>query len=130
MKKTLLVSILLIIMALTLAACGASPAPESGSAAQVKIELETNPDPVVVGDAELILLVSDQDGNPIEGANVDVSADHTDMPGMGMHGPATEQEDGRYAINANFSMTGNWMITVYVRQGDLDVKQDISIVVR
>lgn len=130
MKKTLLVSILLIIMALTLAACGASPAPESESAAQVKIELETNPDPVVVGDAELILLVSDQEGNPIEGASVDVGADHTDMTGMGMHGPATEQGDGRYAINANFSMTGNWMITVYVRQGDLDVKQDISIVVR
>jgi hypothetical protein len=130
MKKTLLVSILLIIMALTLAACGASPAPESGSAPQVKIELDTNPNPVVMGDVELILLVSDQDGSPIEGAKVDVGADHTDMTGMGMHGPATEQGNGRYAINANFSMTGNWKITVYVRQGDLDVKQDISIVVR
>jgi hypothetical protein len=75
--------------------------------------------------------VTDASGNPIEGATVDVSADHTDMTGMGMSGAATDQGAGRYSVNANFSMTGNWKLTVYVRNDTgLDYKEDIEIKVQ
>jgi hypothetical protein len=57
---------------------------------------------------------------------VDVSADHTDMTGMGMNGAATDQGGGKYSINANFSMMGNWKLTVYVRKDGLDYKEDID----
>jgi hypothetical protein len=57
---------------------------------------------------------------------VDVSADHTDMTGMSMSGAATDQGLGKYSINANFSMSGNWKLTVYVRNDQgLDYKEDI-----
>jgi hypothetical protein len=50
------------------------------------------------------------------------------MTGMGMSGAATDQGGGRYSINANFSMTGNWKVTVYVRNDQgLDYKKDIEL---
>jgi hypothetical protein len=117
-------------MFVLLAACGSSAQPaapvESGSSSQVNIQVESNPSPAMMGDMELILTITDGDGNPIEGASVDVSADHTDMTGMGMSGLATEQGGGRYSINANFSMSGNWKLTVYVRKEGLDYKEDIE----
>jgi hypothetical protein len=81
----------------------------------------------MMGDVELVFTITDANGSPIEGATVDVSADHTDMTGMGMSGLATEQGDGKYSIKAGFSMTGNWKLTVYVRKDGFDYKEDIDI---
>jgi hypothetical protein len=120
---------LVLVLPLLLAACGsaATPAVEN-SAEAVNMKLESKPSPVAVGDAELIVTITDATGNPIEGATVDVSADHTDMSGMGMNGAATDQGFGKYSINANFSMSGNWKLTVYVRNGQgLDYKEDIEL---
>ena len=99
---------------------------DSMSAQQVNIIVGTNPNPAVKGDIELVFTITDVDGNPIEDAQVDVSADHTDMTGMTMNGAATDQGGGKYAINADFSMSGNWKLTVYVRKDGLDYKEDID----
>lgn len=129
MRKIVFIG-LLVVMSALLAACGGSATPE-GSAKPVNIRVESNPSPAAVGDAELVFLITDPSGNPIEGARVDVSADHTDMSGMGMSGAATDQGSGRYSINANFSMTGNWKLTVYVRNdAGLDYKEDIDFKVQ
>jgi hypothetical protein len=119
---------LLVGLSVLLAACGGTltPTAEAATAGQVNITVESNPNPAVIGDTELILTITDADGNPIEGANVDVSADHTDMTGMTMGGAATDQGSGKYAINANFSMSGNWKLTVTVRKDGLDYTQDVD----
>ena len=134
MRKMFFISSMFVVLAVVLAACGGSAQPaapvESGSSSQVNITVESNPSPSMMGDMELILIITDGDGKPIEGATVDVSADHTDMTGMGMSGLATEQGGGRYSINANFSMSGNWKITVYVRKDGLDYKEDIEFKVQ
>ena len=122
---------LLVGLSVLLAACGSSGAPANATTSKlVNIKVETNPSPAVMGHMGLILTITDANGNPIEGAQVDVSTDHIDMTGMTMGGPATEQGSGRYAINANFSMTGNWVLTVYVRKGELDYKEDIELPVQ
>ena len=122
---------LLVGLSVLLAACGSAATPaDTASAKPVNIEFETNPNPTMLGDIELILTITDANGNPIEGAKMDVSVDHTDMSGMGMSGLATEQGGGRYAINANFSMSGNWRLTVYVRKDGLDYKEDIDFKVQ
>ena len=130
MRKMFFIS-MVVALASVLAACGGSVQPaapvESGSSNDVNIQVETNPSPAMMGDMELILTITDGGGNPIEGASVDVSADHIDMTGMTMGGAATDQGGGRYAINANFSMSGNWRLTVYVRKDGLDHKEDIDI---
>jgi hypothetical protein len=121
MRKMFFISSVFVVLAVVLAACGGSAQPaapvESGSSSQVNITVESNPSPAMMGDMELILTITDGDGKPIEGATVDVSADHTDMTGMGMSGLATEQGGGRYSINANFSMSGNWKINRVCPQG-------------
>lgn len=133
MRKMFFIS-MFVVLAAVLAACGSSAQPaapvEVGSSNQVNIKAESSPNPAVAGDVELILTITDGNGAPIEGATVDISADHTDMTGMGMSGLATEQGGGRYSINANFSMSGNWKLTVYVRKDGLDYKEDIEFKVQ
>jgi hypothetical protein len=92
--------------------------------------METNPNPAVVGDVELAFVITDQSGIPIEGAKIDVSAEHPAMSGMGMNGVATEQGGGKYAIKANFSDSGSWKIAVFVRKDGLDVKQELLLEIK
>jgi hypothetical protein len=128
MRKVIFISMMILLIVL-LTECGAGATTPAPSTAEklVNIAVSTNPDPAVVGDVELIFTITDANGNPIEGAAMDVSADHTDMTGMTMSGVATEQGGGRYAIKANFSMSGNWKLTVHVRKEGLDYKEDIAI---
>jgi hypothetical protein len=126
MRKLNLIS-MLVPLSILLAACGSTAAPvDTTSTKQVNISVESNPNPAAMGDVELVFTITDANGDPIEGAKVDVSADHTDMTGMGMNGAATDQGGGKYSINANFSMMGNWKLTVYVRKDGLDYKEDID----
>lgn len=130
MRKIIFIS-MLVAISVVLAACGsAATSAESTITKQVNIKLETNPSPAMMGDMELTLTITDASGNPIEGATVDVSVDHTDMTGMGMSGLATEQGGGKYSIKANFQHTGNWKLTVYVRKDGLDYKEDIEFPVQ
>ena len=129
MRKLIFIS-MFVLMSVLLAACGSAAPTETASAQQVNIKVETNPSPAIMGDTELVLIITDANGSPIEGATVDVSVDHTDMSGMGMSGVAIEQGGGRYAIRANFSMSGNWKLTVYVRKDGLDYKEDIDLSVQ
>ena len=130
MRRIIFIS-MLVITASLLAACGGAATDANATPAKaVNIKIESSPNPAMMGDAELVFTITDAEGKPIEGAKVDVSADHTDMMGMGMSGPATEQVDGKYAINASFSMTGNWKLTVYVRKDGLDYKEDIDFIVQ
>ncbi len=127
MRKIVLVSLLVMLAAL-LAACGGSaPAAESSSAKDVNIVVTSNPSLAAVGDVELSLTVTDKDGNPIEGATVNVAAEHPSMAGMGMSGQATEQGGGKYSIKANFSDPGDWVLTVSVTKDSLDYKEDIEL---
>jgi hypothetical protein len=128
--KKLLLPTLFLTLALVLAACGGGVAPATEAAPQVTVKMDTNPSPATVGEIELSFMVTDQSGAPLEGAKVDVSADHPAMSGMGMSGLATEQGGGKYAIKANFSDSGDWKITVSVRKGELDVKQEFQLEVK
>ena len=115
-------------LSLVLAACGGADTPTpAATTAPVTITLNTNPNPAMMGDVELQFTVVDDQGQPVSGADFDVIADHTEMNGMTMHGKATDQGDGRYAISTNFSMAGKWRLTVQVRKDALDYKQDIAL---
>jgi hypothetical protein len=123
---------LLLFSLLLLAACGGnnSQATVQPVPASTNISLATNPNPARVGDVELRFTVTDASDQPVTGASFDVFADHTDMSGMTMHGTATEQGNGVYSITANFSMTGNWKLSIEVKKDDLSHKQDIQLKVQ
>jgi nitrogen fixation protein FixH len=125
--KKLVLSALFLTLALALVACGGAATP---AAPQATIKMETNPNPAVVGDIQLTFTITDQNGAPIEGAKINVSADHPAMSGMGMSGAATEQGGGKYAIKANFSDSGSWKITVHLVKGELDLKQELPLEIK
>lgn len=131
MRKSILASVL-VLLSVLLAACGAGAAAptEVGSISPVNILLSTNPSPAAVGDVEIVFTITDANGNPIEGAKVDVSAEHPAMAGMGMSGLAVEQGAGKYSITADFTDAGDWVLTVYVRKDELDYKEDIEFQVQ
>ena len=127
MRKFIFIS-LLVALSVLLAACGSVATPaDTTSSGQANIKLETNPTPAVKGDIELIFTITDASGAPIEGAKVDVNAEHPAMAGMGMSGQATEQGGGKYSIKANFSDSGDWVLTIYVRKDELDYKEEIEL---
>ena len=129
--RYLLFAILAVGMSIFLAACGgtANQTP-TATIAPATITLKTDPNPPTVGDVEMLFSVVDDQGQPVSGADFDVIADHTDKKGMTMHGKASDQGNGNYAIMTNFSMTGNWMLTVQVRKEALDFKQDIDLEIK
>lgn len=129
MRKSIFISIL-VALSMLLAACGGAATPTTIRSKLVNIKLETIPSPAIMGDSELALTITDANSQPIEGATVDVSVDHTNMSGMGMSGLATEQGGGKYSIKANFGMNGNWKLTVYVRKDGLDYKEEIEFPVQ
>ena len=129
MRRVIFIS-MFVITSVLLAACGSTVTPAATASKPVNVKIETDPSPAIMGDMELVLNITDANGNPIEGATVDVSADHTDMSGMNMSGLATDQGGGRYSIKANFSMSGNWKVTVYIRKDGLDYKEDIDFKVQ
>ena len=127
MRKVIFFSVMVLISVL-LAACGGAAKPaDTTSPKPVNIVLSTNPNPAAVGDVEIVFTITDANGNPIEGAKVDVNAEHPAMAGMGMSGLATEQSGGTSSIKANFSDSGDWKLTVYVRKDGLDYKEDIEL---
>jgi len=123
--------ILLVGLSVVLSACGgAAQSTPTSTPVPVQITLTTNPSPPAMGPIEMVFTVVDQQGQPITGANLDVIADHTEMGGMIMHGVATDQGNGQYAITANYSMSGKWLVTVQVEKDDLDYRQDIDLQVK
>ena len=131
MQKSAITTLAVILIGvLALSACGGS----AGSAAPTpgpQIALTTNPDPPVMGKVELIIDVKDAQGRPLDGANVLVLASHASMSGMDQQRQAAAQGNGRYAITVEFKgMSGEWLITVQVRKGDLYLAQDFRIDVK
>jgi nitrogen fixation protein FixH len=127
MRKLIFFSVM-VLTSVLLAACGGAAEPaDTTSPKPVNIVLSTNPNPAAVGDVEIVFTITDANGNPIDGAKVDVNAEHPAMAGMGMSGLATEQSGGTYSIKANFSDSGDWKLTVYVRKDGLDYKEDIEL---
>jgi uncharacterized GH25 family protein len=132
MKRIILQVIVLLVIATVLAACGSSDQKQTNSDLRqvATVNLTTDPEPPMVGNVELQMDILDEKGQPLDGATVDVSADHTDMKGMTMGGLATGQGSGRYAITADFSMSGNWKINVYVRKDTLEVMEEFNIIIQ
>ena len=114
-------------------ACGQVPAPATATPNPdaPRIELSTNPTPLKKGDAEIIVLVKDKDGQPVDGAVVTVSFVMTTM-NMGItSGKASGGNGGRYTIKTSFDHTGTAKFTIQVdkagmQQGILESGLDVS----
>ncbi len=124
----------LLAIALASAACAAPPAaaPAPAGTGTTEIAITTNPNPPTsAADTELVIDVKDASGQPLSGATVTVLADMA-AHSMGlMQGQATDQGNGRYATLVPLTMSGDWKITVEVRDSAQNLlrRQDFTLAV-
>ena len=136
MTRRCVFALVVLLATLVLGACAApasAPAPATPAlSGPPQVTLTTNPDPAAAaGETELVVDVKDSAGKPLTGAKVLVTADMAAHSMGAMQGEATDQGKGRYATKVPFGMTGDWKITIEVRQGDTVVAtQDFTIPVQ
>lgn len=102
-------------LGLTLAGCRR---PAEPAAPEVTLKLAVTPDPPLVGPATVVVTVTDPGGRPVTGAAVDLEGNMS-HPGMSpVAGRATETGPGRYEAPLEFTMAGDWVVTVGVTLAD------------
>lgn len=120
---------LLILLFLLLVACGGNAGfgADATTTDSVNITLATNPGSPQTGQVELVATVKDEQGQPINSVEVYILANHTGHGGMNVQGKATNQGEGRYAVMADFSMSGPWKVTVQVNQENEIITQGFDL---
>ena len=108
--------LLALLAALILIACG--PRGEQTGALDVTV-VSVSPDPATVGDAVITLEIHDADGNPVEGATIEVEGA---MTHAGMKPVIVETKslgEGKYATqDFKFTMGGDWVLIVRATLAD------------
>ncbi|MHB8419471.1 MAG: efflux RND transporter periplasmic adaptor subunit [Myxococcales bacterium] len=99
---------------LAAAACG-KPATRTVEVGSVRTEFSIDPDPPFAGDNRLLVTLRDPQGQAVDGAKLDLDYD---MPAMGAmpemkgRGEAKALGNGRYEIDYQLPMNGDWAVTV------------------
>ncbi|MCO6453652.1 MAG: FixH family protein [Caldilineales bacterium] len=131
-KRFQLVLFVLITLAVTLTAtagCGrASNQPETRP--DIRVSLTVEPDPPVVGPAILHVRVVDQADKPLTGASISAKADMSHAGMQPVLGESTEAGDGDYTIPIEWTMGGDWFVTLDITLADgssLSRRFDLSV---
>ncbi len=119
-RKRVLTSLLLL---LALTACQGSD-----DDADTRVKLAVTPDPPLVGQATIVITLSDTDGQPVSGADMELEGTMTHAGMVPVFGKATEQEPGRYEAQLEFTMGGDWVIIVRAELADgSQLKKEIDL---
>lgn len=103
--------LLLLALLLATAAC-TRRSPRADQAPEVDLLLEVEPSPPAVGQAVLYLILTSSDGIPIEGAELSVRVDMTHAGMQPVLRDAVHLGEGRYQVPFEWTMNGNWILTV------------------
>jgi len=104
---------LFLLFLLVATACG--PSEQSAGTAAVEVRLLSDPDPIIVGEAKLSIVVSDMAWKPLNGADVSVSLIAPDQEEAGRTRESRGVGAGRYeVIGAQFGSEGRWTVRIRV----------------
>lgn len=84
----------------------------SNPAADFNITLAVEPDPLVVGDAMLVVTVTDLSGVPVNDAKVAVRGDMNHAGMMPVFGEIEGGTNGQYRVPFEWTMAGDWIVEV------------------
>ena len=108
MKLRLL--LLMCLLSVFIVGCRQSSDPTPDPSVLVNIRYE--PDPPVVGDGVLIVVVRDAQGNPIDNALIHIRGDMNHAGMVPVMYDVNESVNGEYRVTFNWNMGGDWIITV------------------
>lgn len=84
----------------------------SAPAADAVVDLQIEPSPPKVGQAEIVLHLTESSGEPLEGGTLEVEGNMNHAGMKPVFATLTETEPGRYAGNLEFTMAGDWFLLV------------------
>lgn len=113
-KRAGLMGALLALTLLALNACGGRATPTT----DLRIELRTGEGSIHTGAATLTIHVTDAAGQPVEDAAVTVEGNMTHAGMAPVQAAATGGQGGQYAAPFNWTMAGDWVVTVKVTLPD------------
>ena len=135
-STTLLVCLFL---ALGATACGGGatePSPALGGAPEgapeaalvsFTVSLAIEPNPPQAGPVNITVWVKDAQGNPVEGAIVNLTTGMAGMSHGGMRGQLAEAGGGTYQGRGSFSMRGLWRLTVSATKSGASSEQTFEV---
>jgi hypothetical protein len=112
MQNIRIMSCVLIFVTATITGCRAQV--QSSEDAGVTIDLVVEPDELIVGNAVFAVRLTDQTGEPIDDAIVEVRGDMTHAGMSPVLASTSESEAGLYRIPFEWTMGGDWLIDVTV----------------
>ena len=86
--------------------------------AELNISLEVEPAESTVGDAELLISVTNADGEPVSPASVDVRGDMSHAGMVPVLRADVQGEAGRYGVPFEWTMAGDWTVEVTLTFAD------------
>jgi hypothetical protein len=104
--------LLVLCLVLLLVSCRQSAQPTPTPTTAVEIDLAVEPTPISEGEAALVITLRAADGTPINEALVSVRGDMNHAGMTPVLGETSASENGVYRVPFEFTMTGDWIITV------------------
>ena len=101
----------LIIGTFFLPAC-ARESQQQETSLDITILLSVDPSPVTIGEATLYFELKDAQDQPIEGASLRAKGDMSHAGMMPVLGDSVEIGDGNYSIPFEWTMVGDWILTI------------------
>ena len=86
--------------------------------AELNISLEVEPAESTIGDAELLISVTNADGESVSPARVDVRGDMSHAGMVPVLRDDVQGEDGRYRVPFEWTMAGDWSVAVTLTFAD------------
>ena len=118
MSRLKVISLCLLVILASLMLSGCRRESSLDPAPGYEVELIVLPTPAVVGHAHLELELTDPEGQPVQGASISARGDMT-HPGMTpVLAEATELGGGRYSVPFEWTMAGDWIVTIEVELTD------------
>ena len=81
---------------------------------EVSIELTVEPAQPAAGPTQLIITLTDQNGQPIDNAVLEIEGNMTHAGMVPVFAQTTDGENGRYVVPFEWTMGGDWTLTVDV----------------
>lgn len=101
-----------------LAACGRIRQEKSAAEVDAVLELALDPSQVTPGAGRLIFTLTDGQGRPITAATLSVEGNMTHAGMVPVFAQAKADQAGRYVVPFEWTMSGDWLLTVQVSLTD------------
>jgi hypothetical protein len=110
---------ILLIFALTMAGCR-----QSAQNASAEIDIDLRAESLAVGEAMLVIMLTDASGQPVSAQKVEVRGDMTHAGMQPVLAESSEGENGEYEMPFEWTMSGDWIVTVKATMADGAVAEE------